>query len=452
MLIIIVKEPKVKRNSRGKGNESSPILTLTLSAFSIMILSTKEGGITMAEGRETSFTPYLWESYTNWFRHLTERNKGTALFTQTLAPILAAEKEQAGDVFLSVILRTRGDRPEALREALLCLRAQSLQDLEVLLMVHQAGEKEKALVEQILREQEPAFREKIRCYYVAEGGRAHPLNLGFAHAHGRYITVYDDDDLITGDWAEAFQQAAKEAPASVLHAFCLLQRWDVIPSPEGEGCLRAVGAPQSLYCAPFNAILQMEENRCPMMSLCFPRQVMDVYGFCFDENLTVYEGWDFLMRVALIFGVRDICTPTGTYRRWVNEADSSQVPEEEWERNYQIVREKLRRYMLLLPTDYLPAVMGIPTEIYIPTKDPVQEKLLAEKDAALAEKDRQIQARDEQLAALTASTAWKVGRRITWLPRMLRSFCRTMKTQGLRTALGKTVRKVLPRKQGGQPS
>ena len=396
------------------------------------------------EATSSPFTPALWASYTNWFRHVAERNKRAPLFAETLAPILAEEQEQAGSVFLSVILRTQGKRPEQLRESLLCLRAQSMQDFEVLLMVHRADEAGKALVDSILLELEEDFRQKIRRYDVEEGSRAHPLNLGFAHAHGRYIAVYDDDDLLTGDWAEAFRQAAEEAPGSVLHAFALSQRWDVIASPEGEGCLRAVAAPESLYCTPFNVILQMEENRCPMMSLCFPREVMGEYGFCFDEGLTVYEGWDFLMRVAMVLGVKDICTPTATYRRWTNAFTSSNmIPEEEWEKDYQIVREKMRRSMLVLPSDYMPAVMGMPTEVYVPTKDPMQEKLLAEKDAALKEKDQQLQAKDGQIAALLASSSWKIGRGMTWLPRMLRGFRRVCRTQGLGTALRRTGGKVL---------
>ncbi len=403
------------------------------------------------EATSSLFSPALWASYTNWFRHVVERNKRAPLFAETLAPILAEEQGQAGSVFLSVILRTQGKRPEQLREALLCLRAQSMQDLEVLLMVHRADEAGKALVDSILSEQEEDFRQKIRRYDVEEGERAHPLNLGFAHAHGRYIAVYDDDDLLTGDWAEAFRQAAEETPGCVLHAFALSQRWDVIPSPEGEGCLRAVDAPESRYCTPFNVILQMEENRCPMMSLCFPREVMEAYGFHFDEGLTVYEGWDFLMRVATIFGVKDICTPTATYRRWTNACTSSSlIPDAVWEKDYQIVREKMRRFMLVLPSDYMPAVMGMPTEVYVPTKDPLQERLLAEKDAVLAEKDaalkakdQQIQARDGHIAALTSSASWKIGRGITWLPRMLRGFHRVCRTQGLGTALRRAGGKVL---------
>lgn len=157
----------------------------------------------------------------------------------------------------------------------------------------------------------------------------------------------------------------------------------------------------------------------------------------------MYEGWDFLMRVAMVLGVKDICTPTATYRRWTNAFTSSNmIPEEEWEKDYQIVREKIRRSMLVLPSDYMPAVMGMPTEVYVPTKDPMQEKLLAEKDAALKEKDQQLQAKDGQIAALLASTSWKIGRWMTWLPRMLRGFRRVCRTQGLGTALRRAGGKV----------
>ena len=44
--------------------------------------------MTMDAGRQTAVSPALWASYTNWFRHVVERNKRAPLFAETLAPIL----------------------------------------------------------------------------------------------------------------------------------------------------------------------------------------------------------------------------------------------------------------------------------------------------------------------------------------------------------------------------
>lgn len=55
-------------------------------------------------------------------------------------------KKSKTNVFLSVILRTQGNRPTGLREAMLCLRAQSNQDFEIILIGHKAGKRGKVIL------------------------------------------------------------------------------------------------------------------------------------------------------------------------------------------------------------------------------------------------------------------------------------------------------------------
>ena len=99
-------------------------------------------------------------------------------------------------VFLSVIVRSQGNRPQGLREALLCLRAQENQNFEIILIAHKAKEDGKKCIHEILDEQPEGFRSKIRYLEIDNGTRTTPINVGFANAYGQYIAIFDDDDLI----------------------------------------------------------------------------------------------------------------------------------------------------------------------------------------------------------------------------------------------------------------
>ena len=283
--------------------------------------------------------PFLLKYYEQWLCKTIEKNKIDPLYQKYFEPILQKEKEYEENVFLSVVMRTQGRRPQALREALLCLVAQSDQDFEVVLVAHKPDEQQEKCIKEILDELDSEFRKKVRYYLLNMGKRSMPLNIGFAHARGEYIAIFDDDDIVFEDWVKEYHKAALKAPGSVLHAFTLAQRWDALKMPSGENGLRAINAPSVPYCVPFDMINQLKENKCPPIGLAFPRAAFSEYGFHFDEELTTTEDWDFLMRVAMVFGVTDICTPTAMYRLWQNVENSSTVhPQMEWEKNYEIIQ------------------------------------------------------------------------------------------------------------------
>lgn len=299
---------------------------------------------------KTTFSEFtVIGEYLTWLTDQIKENKENPLYRDTYLPIIQENKKHPKDVFASVIMRTQGRRPEALREALLCLYAQSDRDFEVIIMGHRVNAAQKNLIESILDEFDLDFRKKIRFITLNEGTRTTPINYGFSMASGEYVIVFDDDDLLFEDWIRNFHDAAKKAPGTLLHTYALAQKWKVDENLSGGNSLYAVSAPDAKYCVDFDLIRQLSLNQCPLMTIAFPKNVFHDFGFIYDESLTTTEDWDYIMRVAFICGVTDVKEPGAIYRLWENAENSSVIhSQDEWKNNYNIIRKKHKRIPIVL--------------------------------------------------------------------------------------------------------
>lgn len=259
--------------------------------------------------------------YILWLNDLAE--KKDPLFQEQYLPIIQDERKKPKDKrpFLTVVTRTQGKRPEMLRETLLSLAGQSDEDFELILVGHRLEEDARIVVQKIVDEQPAFLRSRIRLIEVDHGDRATPLNVGFAHAHGEYIAVLDDDDLVFDNWVEVFHESATENYGKIIHAYAVTQEWMTLA---GESALRASSSFGTRYCTDFEMISQLTSNHCPLMSLAFPSYYFQELGIIFDEELTTTEDWDYLMRLSFLAGVADSRITTSIYRLWVN-AENSQT-------------------------------------------------------------------------------------------------------------------------------
>lgn len=250
--------------------------------------------------------------------------------------------------FLSVILRTQGNRPLGLREAFLSLRAQTCQDFEVIVIAHKATAEGKQVVRDIIESQPNSFQTKVKYLELDEGTRTTPINVGCVNAAGRYIAIYDDDDLLFENWVEEFYLSAKENDGRILHAFVLAQKWK-----STEQGFISIEAPTSQFCHTFDFLSQLVVNQCPLMGIAFPTYLFHKLGFYFNEALNVTEDWEYLMRVVPITGVADIVSPTSIYRLWTN-AESSYTLHSRllWDNTYKEIQANMDRRALLIPSGY----------------------------------------------------------------------------------------------------
>ena len=250
--------------------------------------------------------------------------------------------------FLSVLLRTQGKRLEPLKDSLLCLAAQTDQDFEVVLLVHDAAADATAEIERIVQWQVASFRKRITVVEVAGGHRGVPLNRGVEIAKGRFVAVYDDDDLVFAHWVEAFRQASLTSDR-LLRSITATQRVRPEAWSAEQAGFRTLNWPAAEYAKSFDQLAHLLVNHSPFMSWAFPAALFRVLGFRFDEELTVCEDWDLILTGMLAFGVTDVPHLTAIYRRWEHgESSYSRHSIASWAQSEQRVIDRIDAGSLLL--------------------------------------------------------------------------------------------------------
>ncbi len=261
---------------------------------------------------------------------------------ENLKDLLFEQKQVQDGVFLSVIIRTQGKRIEMLREALLCLEAQTCTDFEVWVLGHNVEQDDKEKVLAVIGDFTQEFKDRIFYEDVTGGTRTTPLTHGFERANGQYITIFDDDDLVFDNWVETFYDLYLENPGKILHAYAVAQDWKLV-----ENMPVAISPFNNIYCRDFIMTNQIVYNNCPIMTLAFPAYAYKILGIKFNEELNTTEDWDFLMRTSFICGVCDSKNVTSIYRFWKNVQNSQSLHnEDEWMENCKNIQKGFRKFTI----------------------------------------------------------------------------------------------------------
>lgn len=300
------------------------------------------------------------------------------------------------DHFLSVIMRTQGQRIPEMVEALLCLTSQSSQDFEIIVVAHNVDIQAQIEIERAIEGMPGSLRGRCRLVRVDYGTRATLLNVAFQHARGRYVTALDDDDLVFAHWVETFQSLEKSYPGQVLRSVCVRQMNDRV-GVLGQDAIRAVDGCQMIYDREFSFVAHLSGNRTPFMSVAFPRGLFRDLGLRFDETLTTTEDWDYLLRAASMVGVADSKEITAIYRGWVAQASSRTVHHEhEWTLNQYSVDRKVDAQPILLPKGETRRIRELVRESE------------GRVDRVLAENDPDREGLQHRLVSLIESNSWRV--------------------------------------------
>jgi glycosyltransferase involved in cell wall biosynthesis len=294
----------------------------------------------------------LAEEYIRALKKATDKNANTSFFIRMYRPdkICVEQPKTEANPFLSIVIRTQGKRMAGLREDFLCLSAQTCRDFEVLVIGHELSDEASAAVAAMIDENPEWLRERTRLIKVFGGTRTTPLITGFNNAKGRYTAIYDDDDVVFANWVEAFKKVEEKNPSKLLHANCVRQNWSPAGTKYCQDGFYAIGPFNKMYIKRYDPLEQLSMNNCPLMTLAFPTWVFTKLGVAFDESLTTTEDWDYIVRVALLCGVADSDEITSLYRWWVNgESSRTIVSDNEWKKNYQIIKSKLDTVPILLP-------------------------------------------------------------------------------------------------------
>lgn len=296
--------------------------------------------------------------------------------------------------FLTALVRTQGRRLHTLGETLVCLNGQTDRDIEILVIGHRLEPNAVKLVERALADQPEAMRERTRLILVEDGNRTRPLNVGFAAARGRYISILDDDDIPMGHWVETFRAMDRRAPGRLLRAAGVRQSV-VSVVVQGRDGLRAEGSPECCYPKIFDSLEHLRVNHSPPVCLAFPRGAFHDLGLHFDETLTTTEDWDYVMRVALLLGTESSTEHTSVYRWWEKGESSRTVHDQtEWQHNHAAIVRKMDSLPVLLPPGTT-ARLRILLDEYDDAK-----AVRASREEVQLELERMTAARDDAAAAL----------------------------------------------------
>lgn len=252
--------------------------------------------------------------------------------------------------FLSVIVRTQGNRPSSFVDSLLCLAAQTNDDFELIVIAHKVNKKILKQIEETTGRFAPLFRRNPQIIQCNLPGRSSPLNAGVEVAGGRYLAFYDDDDLLFGNWVENFKSVSEKNQAeTLLRQLCFVQhvaseKWSL------DQGFRAISWPTNPYPLTFSLADHLSVNKSPFMSVAFPQRFFSEYGFRFDSELTVCEDWDAILQCANHFGARSVSLPGSIYRMWSSAETSYSLHDAaSWRASEARVIEKLNAEPLNLP-------------------------------------------------------------------------------------------------------
>lgn len=254
--------------------------------------------------------------------------------------------------FLTVITRTQGTRLLCLEEALTCLAAQTVRDLELVVAAHRVAPDDLVAVRASLATLPDWLQERTTVVEVERAGRSAPLNDALDVARGRYVAVLDDDDLVTPTWVETFADLERSAPGTVLRAATLRQdvvRTQVSVAGRRETAAGPVGQAHLGWPSEFSMVDHLVDNATPFMAIALPRGIVVDLGERFDEDLDTTEDWDLLLRAAGVAGVTGSPEPTSVYRIWSADEGSRNAHEADtWQRGHERVRRRLAERVVLL--------------------------------------------------------------------------------------------------------
>ena len=294
-----------------------------------------------------------------YLRHVRERSDQWASVYQFVRAYRRSTSDDAtaasgADVvgpFCSVIVRTQGNR-RSLIDTLTSLAAQSDRDLEVLLMVHHSDAEIVAAIRRHVASFGDDFASVVRVHQVLGGGRSKPLNRALEVAHGRYVAVLDDDDIVTSDWVAEFRRLADLHPGAVVRCSCVEQMIERRDTPLFD--FEAVSGFETPHPVHLDLFDLVRANRSPQCSYAVPVAAVRALDICFDDAQRVCEDWKFQLDAVRYAGIAASPSVTSVYRRWSGSGGSATAEEREtWLTDHEKVIDDLDTVPTVMPPGIL---------------------------------------------------------------------------------------------------
>lgn len=223
-------------------------------------------------------------------------------------------ESSSGDTpFLSVLVRTSGQRLESLDETLLSLLAQTDTDFEVIILADAAGD-ELDVIRAQLAEHPATLRERIVVVRVG-GSPAQVLNAGVAAASGIYVTLSDDITWL-GQWVETTKATARAFPGRCVRGLVLEQEVCIV-EVGGEPGLRALSAPVRAGGPSFSLAEHVKAPLASTYGHAIPRSLFTDLGVTFDESSGTASVRRHLLRAVELVGLVELGEVVAVHQRHV---------------------------------------------------------------------------------------------------------------------------------------
>jgi len=137
-------------------------------------------------------------------------------------------------------------------------------------------------------------------------------NVGIDAAHGRYVTLLDDDDLIRPLHVENLQQVIASSPgARAAHADMELQV--------------ELGAPSKFLASVFSPLKLCSQNLFAPVAVMFDVSLVRDDGCRFDDDIVTFEDWDMWLKLAAHTTFVRSPSPTAVYRMYLGLSGADKI-------------------------------------------------------------------------------------------------------------------------------
>ncbi len=228
---------------------------------------------------------------------------------------------------VGVVVRTR-DRQELLQQALESLASSRMPAHEVV-VVNDGGALDP------LGSDWP-FR-LFRIDHPAPRGRAAAANSGVAALVSEAIAFLDDDDRVLEEHLEVLAGAVAAPGVEVAYTDAAVVTYGL--DPAGAGWVEEER--RRPYSRDFDRALLLVDNYIPFHTLLVPRRLHQEVG-PFDEELDLFEDWDFLIRLTVSATPRHIPRVTCEYRHFRGMSSHALAGQDDADRRERFMRHKAR--------------------------------------------------------------------------------------------------------------
>jgi glycosyltransferase involved in cell wall biosynthesis len=240
---------------------------------------------------------------------------------------------------VSIIVRTK-DRPELLKRALQSIAVQTYRPIEVILVNDGGCDLNVKEIESILRD--------VSLNYIRleeNTGRSHAGNVGIKSAKGEYIGFLDDDD----EFYPEHVMTLISFLSNQFHYKVAYTDTEMIFKEFSTEKTRMADVKKNIFSKDFSYNALLFGNYIPFNSIIFSREILDSTTWL-DENLDLYEDWNFLIKIGQIYPFYHIKKLTAKYNQWSKDL---QINQRDYNLNERVRLQIINKHRGKIPPEFL---------------------------------------------------------------------------------------------------